>query len=211
MPRKQANERSRAPRIRPADRRPIILDAALPIFAQHGYPKTSMEAIAAAVGVTKPVLYHAFPSKRALFRALVDREERRLLTQIAAAFPADVDAGDVQALLASALSASFAAVAAAPLSWQAVFDARNASDPEISVRVQKARSDQVKRVEHVVERTLADRGAEAPERVAVLVARIIIAVGDTVAQLLLEDPDTWKPDELASVVAQLLSGGLNSI
>ena len=170
-----------------------------------------MEAIAAAVGVTKPVLYDAFPSKRALFRALVDREERRLLTQIAAAFPADIDAGDVQALLAGALAASFAAVVAAPLSWRAVFDARDAADPEISRRVRRARSDQLKRVEHVVEGTLVARGAEAPQRAAVLMARIIIAVGDAGAQLLLEEPGTWQPEELADMVAQLLAGGLNSI
>lgn len=210
MPSKKASPRTRAPRVKPEDRRPLILDAALPIFAEHGYRDTSMEAIAAAVGVTKPVVYDAFPSKRALFRALVDREERRLLTQIAAAFPRETDLADVEALLAGALTASFAAVVAAPHSWRAVFDAGDAADPEIARRVQRARSDQLKRVEYVIEGILASRGTEDAQRTAGLAARMIIAVGDAGAQLLLAEPGLWEPQELAGVVAALLVRGLDS-
>ena len=211
VPPKKPEARSRAPRVKPRERRPLILDAALPIFAEHGYRDTSMEAIADAVGVTKPVLYDAFPSKRALFRALVDREERRLLAQIAAAFPGDVDATDIEALLSGALAATFAAVVAAPHSWRAVFDARDAADPEISRRVARARRDQLKRVEYVVEGALLARDAADSERVARLAARMIVAVGDAGAQLLLEEPVAWEPQELAKIVAGMLARGLESL
>ena len=41
-------------------------------FAEMGFHAVSMEAIADAAGVSKPVLYQHFPSKRALYMALVE-------------------------------------------------------------------------------------------------------------------------------------------
>jgi AcrR family transcriptional regulator len=48
-----------------------LLDAALSLFVQRGYSATSTQDIIDAAGVTKPVLYHYFESKEALFRTLV--------------------------------------------------------------------------------------------------------------------------------------------
>ena len=47
-----------------------------------------MDEIARAAGVTKPVVYACFPSKAELFGELLDREERRMLTQFGAALAA---------------------------------------------------------------------------------------------------------------------------
>jgi AcrR family transcriptional regulator len=52
----------------------VILDAALSLFAVGGYERTSLDSVAAAAGVTKPVLYDHFSSKQALFVALLERE-----------------------------------------------------------------------------------------------------------------------------------------
>jgi AcrR family transcriptional regulator len=48
-----------------------LLDAALTLFAEKGYVATGTQEIIDAAGVTKPVLYHYFESKEALFRELV--------------------------------------------------------------------------------------------------------------------------------------------
>jgi AcrR family transcriptional regulator len=48
-----------------------LLDAALTLFAAKGYVATGTQEIIEAAGVTKPVLYHYFESKEALFRELV--------------------------------------------------------------------------------------------------------------------------------------------
>jgi AcrR family transcriptional regulator len=56
-----------------AQRLEQILDAAAEIFAKRGYRNTSTAAIAAAVGVGEPTLYRYFPSKRALYLAVLDR------------------------------------------------------------------------------------------------------------------------------------------
>jgi AcrR family transcriptional regulator len=59
-----------------------ILDAALRLFADHGYAGASTQAIIEASRVTKPVLYYHFGSKAGLFRAVVDRAENQLLEMI---------------------------------------------------------------------------------------------------------------------------------
>jgi AcrR family transcriptional regulator len=57
----------------PADRRrEQLLDMALKLFASRGFNATTMEDIAEAAGVTKPLLYQHFDSKRALYLELAD-------------------------------------------------------------------------------------------------------------------------------------------
>lgn len=53
------------------DTRAAILSAALELFAEHGYHGAGMRALAAAAGVRESAIDHHFPSKAALFQALV--------------------------------------------------------------------------------------------------------------------------------------------
>ncbi len=55
------------------DRRDAILAVANSSFLDHGYAATSMSAIAATVGGSKATLWSYFPSKAALFEAVVDQ------------------------------------------------------------------------------------------------------------------------------------------
>jgi AcrR family transcriptional regulator len=59
-------DRTARRRLSTEERRQQIVDAAAGLFDRAGYPNTSMEDIAAEVGVAKPTLYHYFPSKDAL-------------------------------------------------------------------------------------------------------------------------------------------------
>ena len=60
-----------------------LLDAAVEVFAEHGYRAATLDAIAAAAGVTKGAVYWNFDSKRAMFLTLleerVDRHARKLM------------------------------------------------------------------------------------------------------------------------------------
>jgi TetR/AcrR family transcriptional regulator len=48
------------------DKRAAILRRAAELFAEKGYDRTSMTEIAAALGVSKALFYHSYPSKDAL-------------------------------------------------------------------------------------------------------------------------------------------------
>ena len=53
-------------------RRRQLFDVSLALFAEHGYAATTMDDIAEAAGVTKPLVYQHFESKRALYLELLD-------------------------------------------------------------------------------------------------------------------------------------------
>ena len=76
------------PKARPSGgaRRMDIIDAAALLFHERGYHSTSMEDIAARVGLAKPTLYHYFRSKdeilleihTAMIEVILENHERRL-------------------------------------------------------------------------------------------------------------------------------------
>ncbi len=83
-------------RLPAAARRAQLLDVARRVFHQDEYRGTSMEAIAEAAGVTKPVLYQHFPSKHALYASLMELELGQLTTDLERAF--DLADGNQQRL-----------------------------------------------------------------------------------------------------------------
>jgi AcrR family transcriptional regulator len=65
-----AKAQKRLPR---TERRELILESAGRLFGERGYVHTSLDQIASAAGVTKPILYRHFDSKKALYLALLER------------------------------------------------------------------------------------------------------------------------------------------
>jgi AcrR family transcriptional regulator len=63
-------------------RRRQLFEVALSLFAEHGYAATTMDEIAEAAGVTKPLVYQHFESKRALYLELMDVFSRELVARI---------------------------------------------------------------------------------------------------------------------------------
>lgn len=74
-----------------------LLDSALDIFLERGFEQTTMEGVAAAVGMTKRTVYARYPDKAALFIATVQRAIDRLSTADAAL--ATLDTADIEATL----------------------------------------------------------------------------------------------------------------
>jgi len=64
-----------------------MLDAAVQMFSANGYHETSMDAIAAAAEISKPMLYLYYGSKEELFAACLGRE----LTRFVETIRADID------------------------------------------------------------------------------------------------------------------------
>jgi AcrR family transcriptional regulator len=78
-------------RLPAALRRRQLLEVALARFAAAGFHSTSMEEIADAAGVTKPVLYQHFGSKRTLYLELLETVGQELLDAVRAAVAAEND------------------------------------------------------------------------------------------------------------------------
>ena len=104
-------------RLAPEERRKLIVEAAGRLFGERGYEGTRLDAIAAAAGVTKPVLYRHFADKRALYLALLERH-RADLGSFAGAIPAE---GSVEARLRAVLDVWLDYVQAHSYAWRMLF------------------------------------------------------------------------------------------
>src|SRR6266568_3101152 len=61
-------------RLRAADRRAQLLEVARRVFGNSGFHGVSMDDVAKEAGVTKPILYDHFPSKKELYLELLDED-----------------------------------------------------------------------------------------------------------------------------------------
>ena len=79
------------PRLAAIERRAAVLDAACRIFSKGSYRGTTTAEIARESGVTEPILYRHFSSKRELYLACLDQAWERMRSSWEAAIEADPD------------------------------------------------------------------------------------------------------------------------
>jgi AcrR family transcriptional regulator len=190
--------RTRAAHLGPELRRPLLLDAALPLFSEQGYEAVSMQQIADAAHVSKPVLYSCFTSKEELFAELVRREDRRLWDLVEDSVPLPGDEEDHESLLRRGLTGMLRAVAGAPDAFRVIY-----LQPAGEDRVERGRVHWEQRMAEVI----AAR-ALIPDREARVLGRLLVAAAELGFRTLLEEPGAWDPDELAEYLARTLMRGI---
>lgn len=83
-----------------------LIATARALFGEHGYDATSTGAVLEAAGVARGALYHHFPSKEALFDAVLEREIARIAEVVGvAARAASTPVGSMRAGCAAWLQA----------------------------------------------------------------------------------------------------------
>lgn len=102
-----------------AERERQILDAACQEFGRSGYVGMSLAAVAAAVGVSKPMVLAYFGSKEQLYIACVERAGATVGDHIEAAMTV---APPTLALPRAVLQAIFQALAPRPSDWLVIWD-----------------------------------------------------------------------------------------
>ncbi len=201
--------RKRAAHLGPERRRPQVLDAALDLFLERGYEGTSMQAVADRGEVTKPVVYACFPSKEELFRALLRREEDRILGEIQAAF-GEADLADPERTLTGGFTAFLRAVAASPEVYRLIFLQEGGGNMAVARRIQRGREAQVDALSLLargwLERDSEKRSQTELDTTARLLGNAIAGLAEAGARLLLSGVDGWTPESLGSELGKLGAG-----
>ncbi|ADG77222.1 Transcriptional regulator, TetR family OS=Tsukamurella paurometabola (strain ATCC 8368 / DSM/ CCUG 35730 / CIP 100753 / JCM 10117 / KCTC 9821 / NBRC 16120/ NCIMB 702349 / NCTC 13040) OX=521096 GN=Tpau_0584 PE=4 SV=1 [Tsukamurella paurometabola] len=199
---KSEARRPYAPRMTPADRREQLLDAVLRVVVERGVHKVSIESVAEAAGVTRPVVYKHFDDSAALLRASLAREEGRALAQCYAAGARAkeqvVEPDFVVALYANLLEM----FEASPDLWSAILQLVDSATPEFRRTVERGRDQAAAMVADVVTaNTDTGVGGGDPE----LYARMIVALVIESGRLLLARPDVFPRERLVLGAREMLA------
>jgi AcrR family transcriptional regulator len=133
---------ARRRRLSPDQRAAQLLDAAEGIFVERGFDGASIEAIAAAAGVTRPVVYEHYESKEQMFLLLMRRARVQLDETLLASV---LDTDDAFAQLRSGVDAVFAFMEADRRRWALLFD-RLAASGAVAEEQARLRAETVARI-----------------------------------------------------------------
>lgn len=110
---------TRSRRLPRAEREQQMLAAARGLFAERGYAAVTMDDVAAAVGVTKPLLYTYFGNKERLFAACMEPAGEALLATVVEAVAGARDGAEA---VERGVHAFFAFVDEDREAWGVLFD-----------------------------------------------------------------------------------------
>jgi AcrR family transcriptional regulator len=136
------------------DRMEQTLEAAHALFAERGYAAVTMDEIASAIGVTKPLLYNYFGNKERLYIACLERAGDALIATIADAVGATANPGDA---LGAGVRAFFSFLDTDRSAWAVLFDETLPHGGEVFDRVAAYRG-------QIVDLVSASLLAQLPER-----------------------------------------------
>jgi len=193
----------------PADRRrQQLLDVALRLFARRGFNATTMDDIAEAAGVTKPLLYQHFASKRALYLELLDSVSHTMLEAIGKAIAA---AGGPRQQVEGGFAAYFHLVVSHADGFHLLFGSEVPNDPELSRAVRNVEDSIAESIDDLI-----DAGLDEDHRHLLAFAVVGMAEGASryflASRHQVEDaPHESEATRLARRLADLAWAGLRSV
>ena len=190
-----------APRLTADARRQQIIDVAIDEFGRAGYYGTSMNDIAEAAGVTKPVLYQHFDSKADLYRALLDEVGARLLEQIA---KATSDAADGRDRTERGFAAYFNWVAEHQPEFSLLFGGSARHDGEFSAQIRRITDDAAISIADLIEIDIDREHRQT-------LAHGLVGLAEGASRRLVAAGEPFDPDVVAGIVSQLAWAGLRAV
>lgn len=192
-----------APRLPPEQRREQIIDAALEVILEHGYARISIEAIARAAGITRPVVYDHFPNLNRLLHAVIEREERISLEHLAQVVPEEPGDQPPSELLLRGVTRFLEAVRSRPATWRIILLPLEGTPPIVRQHVEAGRARVLERIERLVQWALA--GSEVHSDLDVeLTARAIRDWSEQAGRMVLTDPERYPPERYQRFVHDFL-------
>lgn len=198
-----SSPRRYAPRLPPAERREQLLDAALAVIGRDGYAGLSIDSIAREAGVTRPVVYGAFDSLGPLLYGLLDRQEKRAVTQLLEAVPPDLGAQDPDAFLVEAVRRLIEVVRSDSATWRPILLAPEGTPAAVRERIARDRELVRARVETLLESGLERRGG--PDIDVGVASHMVLGVAEYFGRLLVEDPGGFEAEGLVATIEALLA------
>ncbi len=189
-------------RLPAARRREQLLEVALEVFARHGFHQTSMNEVADAAGVTKPVLYQHFTSKRSLYGELLELVTARLLHQVTVATgTADGPRQQVE----QGLRAYFRFVVDSADEYRLMFGGGTRRDEEFAL----ATSTLERSMAEVISTLITVEGLDPDDRL--LLAHGIVGLAEGTSRHWIAEGLPGDADDVADRVADLAWRGLRGI
>jgi AcrR family transcriptional regulator len=183
-------------------RREQLLDVTAEMVSEHGFGAVSIQSVARAAGISRPIIYEHFGDLPGLLKALVAREMDQALAQVSQPGLADLAAGDPAELLLESLRTYLVAVAEHPHTWRLVLMPPEGA-PEILRRsIVRGRTGVLERLTRAVAPGLTP-GRQAPD--PEVTARTLSAIADEYARLILTDPAEFSIDRLVNHARWFLS------
>jgi AcrR family transcriptional regulator len=182
-------------------RREQVLDVALVVFARSGFHGASMNDIADAAGVTKPVLYQHFDSKRDLYGALLDEVGARLLNSIA---KAAAEASDGRSRTELGYRAYFRWVAEDHDAFRLLFGSGALRDDEFTIAIREITEQAARAVAPMID-------VDIPEEHRRTLAHALVGLAEGASRRLVELGDDFDPDLIATEVSALAWAGLRAV
>ena len=166
-----------------------ILEAALSLFARHGYERTSVRMIAGEAGVAQGLMYNYFPGKEALLRAIFERG----MGDVDASFDG-AGGGDPEERLAALIRGSFAVVRGNREFWRLSYALR--MQPGVLEGLGVEVQGWAEQIRSRLEALLGEAGVPDPA----LEARVLFAAIDGVAQHFVLDPGGYPLERVADLL-----------
>ncbi|HWS44594.1 MAG TPA: TetR/AcrR family transcriptional regulator [Acidimicrobiia bacterium] len=187
----------------PADqRRRQLFEVARARFSEQGFHATSMDEIAEAAGVTKPVLYQHFPSKRALYVELLEETGRELLTTLA---DATGRAGTGRQRVELGFRAYFEFAVGNRQAFRLLLITSMRADPEFARIVEEIIDAAAETISTLIEIPASDRQRR-------ILANALVGMAESVGRRALQDPEhSIDPEQLAEWISELAWFGLRGV
>lgn len=189
--------------MRSADRREQLLDTTLDLVVDRGFHTLTIEAVAHAAGVTRPIVYKQFSDLSGLVDALIDREEDRALAQLARAIPNVPGDRDPDDLLVAGLRLYLEAVREAPKTWRLILLPPEGVPSSIAERTNRTRANVLRQLERLVAWGIERRGGPH-DLDSELFARLILELAEDSARLVLTQPKKFPVDRIVHFTATLM-------
>ena len=195
--------RKYAPRLPREQRREQLLDAAMVTLADCELHELSMEAVADAAGVGKPVLYTAFGTRGELVDALLHREHERGVEQVLAAMPDDLTILGATNAYGATVRAFLAAALDNPTRWRLILTVPDSAPCEYRDALRKARSSIVLQAELLAKAGIAlEPHLEGLD--PALLGHTMLSFAEMLGRLAVSEPDTYPRERLEAYAVAAL-------